>query len=92
MKTIDINEIKNLENIEIIDVREVDEYSSKHIPNTKNIPMMGLMTNHEQFLDKNTTYYIMCLSGGRSLKVATHLESLGYDIVNLAGGISNYKF
>lgn len=92
MKSININEIKNLEGINIIDVRETGEYAQMSIPGTKNIPMMGLVANHEQFLNKNETYYIMCLSGGRSYQVASQLDSLGYDIVNLEGGISSYKF
>ncbi len=92
MKSININEIKNLENIKIIDVREVDEYRQLSIPGTKNIPVMGLITNHESFLDKSETYYIMCLSGGRSFQVVTHIEKLGYNVVNLEGGIGSYIF
>ncbi len=92
MKSININEIKDLGKINLIDVRETNEFAQSRIEGARNIPMMGLMTNHEQFLDKNDTYYIMCLSGGRSYQVASHLESLGYDVVNLEGGISSYKF
>ncbi len=92
MKSININEIKNLENIKVIDVREVNEYKQLSIPNTSNIPMMGLIANHENFLDKNETYYIMCQSGGRSFQVASRLEQLGYSVINLEGGIGSYKF
>lgn len=92
MKSININDIKELNNINLIDVREVDEYKQKSIPGSINIPMMGLMTNHEQFLNKGEKYYIMCLSGGRSYQVASHLDKEGYDIVNLEGGISSYIF
>ncbi|MFV0424986.1 MAG: rhodanese-like domain-containing protein [Bacilli bacterium] len=88
----DINEIKNFENINVIDIREKNEYDQMHIPNTKNIPMMGLIANHTQFLSKNEKYYIMCLSGGRSHQVVAYLKSLGYDVVDLKGGISSYKF
>lgn len=91
MKNIDINEIKNLEGIEIIDVREVEEYKQYHLENTTNIPMMGLMMNAGEFLDKSKTYYIMCAAGGRSMQVCMNLEEQGYDVVNLDGGIGSFK-
>ncbi len=92
MKSIDINDIKNLGEIELIDVREKFEYSSKKIPGSTNIPMVGLLTNHDKFLTKDKKYYIMCLSGGRSKQVVEKLEALGYDVVNLKGGINKYSF
>ena len=91
MKTIDVNEIDNLDKNFVIDVREMDEVKAKAIPGIKNIPMMGLMMNPDQFLNKDVTYYIMCLSGGRSSQTCMTLEDKGYNVINLAGGISSYK-
>ncbi len=91
MKTMNINEIENLEGINLIDVREPDEYANGHIEGAKNIPMTGLIMNPEMFLNKEKTYYIMCQAGSRSLSVCTNLEPLGYDVINLEGGYMGYE-
>ncbi len=92
MNTININEIKNLNLDLVIDIREVDEYKQLSIPGVKNIPMQGLLLNAENFLNKNETYYLMCASGNRSAMTCTQLNAKGYNVVNLAGGISSYEF
>lgn len=92
MRTIDVNEINNLDKNFVIDIREASEYAAQSIPGVKNIPMQGLLLNASNFLNKEDTYYIMCLSGGRSMMACTQLTQMGYSVVNLAGGISAYKF
>lgn len=75
----------------LIDVREVSEFKDGHLPNAINIPSSGLALNASIFLkDKNETYYIYCLSGGRAGNVARQLKNQGYKIVNL-GGIMSYQ-
>lgn len=91
MKNLNINEIDKLNKEDIIDVREVNEYKERHIPGVKNIPMNGLILNADNFIDKDRTYYIMCRSGGRSEITVGELKKLGYDVVNLEGGISGYN-
>ncbi len=88
MKSIDINEIKDFS--KVIDVREPNEYANMSILGTKNIPMMGIINNHQTFLNKDELYYIMCASGGRSSQVCHILTELGYNVVNVNGGINSY--
>lgn len=90
VKNITIDELvsKNLE--PLIDIREVEEYELGHVPGAKNIPMMGILMNPSQFLNKETTYYIICRSGGRSLNACQTLQKEGYDVVNVLGGTIAY--
>ncbi len=41
-------------------------------------------------LDKTKTLYIYCRSGKRSHEAATYLQSLGYKVVDMDGGILNW--
>ncbi len=91
MQNININDVKDIKGAKIIDVRETYEFEAGTVADAINIPMMGLMMNADNFLDKNEKYYIMCLSGGRSMQVCSVLESQGYDVVNLDGGYSSYE-
>lgn len=77
----------NRANINIIDVRTPAEYQVRGFAEAKNIPLAGLVSNHEFFLDKSKTYYIMCASGGRSWNAVANLEKFGYDVIQCEGGI-----
>ena len=44
-----------------------------------------------QHLDKKTTVYVYCQAGGRSAAAQTYLMEQGYKVVNLEGGMSNWK-
>lgn len=90
-KTIPINEINNLEQINLIDIREPSEVASGMISGASNIPMMGIISNPQVFLNKQETYCIYCRSRKRSFEACTILSELGYNVVNLAGGISEYN-
>lgn len=90
MKSININEIKNLDLDFVIDIRETDEYASEKIEGVKNIPMMGLLMNPDTFINKQDTFYIMCAAGGRSMQACNELTRNGYNVVNLTGGINGY--
>lgn len=74
--------------INLIDVRTPGEFMMQNVPGAKNIPIAGLVNNHEHFLEKGKTYYIMCHSGGRSMMAIQHLEGKGYDLIQVEGGIS----
>lgn len=74
----------------IIDVREPEEFATLHVPEAQNIPMMGLMMNAEQFINKEQTYYIICRSGSRSMSVCQTLNKKGYKAINITGGTLAY--
>ncbi len=70
----------------LIDVREVDEVAEGKIPGSINIPL-GLLEFRMNELDKTKEYTMVCRSGGRSGQATNFLESYGYKVVNMAGGM-----
>lgn len=84
-----IEKLAAKEQVAIIDVREVDELASGHIPGIIHIPL-GLLEFKMQDLHKNTPYIMVCRSGGRSGQATAFLESYGYDVTNLSGGMLNW--
>lgn len=76
--------------VHIIDVREVDEVAQGKIPGAINIPL-GLLEFRMHELDKSVEYTMVCRSGGRSGMAAQLLESHGYKVVNMTGGMIAWK-
>lgn len=74
------------ETLHLIDVREVDEVQAGHIPGIKHIPL-GLLEFRMHELDKKTPYIMICRSGGRSGQATAFLESHGYNVTNMSGGM-----
>lgn len=72
--------------INLIDVREVDEVESAHIPGIIHIPL-GLLEFRMHELNKNESYVMVCRSGGRSGSATQFLESQGFDVSNMVGGM-----
>lgn len=78
------------ERLPIIDVREKEEYARGHVPNAINMPLSSLNENYQE-LDKDTDYYIICQTGGRSATASRFLAEQGYDVTNVMGGTSAYQ-
>ncbi|MDP4146419.1 MAG: rhodanese-like domain-containing protein [Bacillota bacterium] len=90
--SIDVNVIDGLlGRVNLIDVREPYEYKSGHLPTAKNIPMNKIISDPGKYLDRSKRYYIICQSGGRSLRTCTFLWQKGYDVINVAGGTGSYR-
>jgi rhodanese-related sulfurtransferase len=90
-KVMNINDIDSLDkNAKLIDIREQSEYKTGSLKTAKNIPMGDILTSPEKYMDKDKTYYIFCQSGGRSGRACAQLSNLGYDVVNLSGGMGSY--
>ena len=71
---------------QFIDVREVDEYAEVHAVGTTNIPMSEFVERIGE-IDTAEDVYVICRSGGRSLRVAEYLEHTGADnVINVLGG------
>lgn len=77
------------ETLNLIDVREVDEVAAGHIPGIVNIPL-GLLEFRMHELDKNKPYIMICRSGGRSGQATAFLQSQGYDVTNMTGGMLDW--
>jgi rhodanese-related sulfurtransferase len=70
-------------------VREVDEYEEARVSGTVNIPL-GTVPDAIETLDRGRTVYVICASGGRSLRAAEFLADAGFDAVNVAGGTKGW--
>nr|WP_256521930.1 rhodanese-like domain-containing protein [Halobacillus sp. A5] len=78
------------EEVNIIDVRETNEVAAGKIPGALNIPL-GLIEPRMNELDKSKEYVLVCRSGGRSSQAAQFLENQGFNVMNMDGGMINYK-
>lgn len=94
MKTITAKQLEELlkdgKELNLIDVREVDEVSAGKIPGADNIPL-GLLEFRMNELDKSKDYIIVCRSGARSGRATQFLESYGYKVKNMTGGMLAWK-
>lgn len=90
MKEISANEVEALldegKKLNIIDVREVAEVATGKIPGAVNIPL-GLVEFRMNELDKTKEYIMVCRSGGRSGRATQFLESYGFNVINMTGGM-----
>lgn len=76
--------------LNIIDVREVDEVAEGKIPGALNIPL-GLLEFRMHELDKSKEYVMVCRSGGRSGRASQFLESQGFKVINMNGGMLSWE-
>jgi len=76
--------------LKLIDVREVEEVEVGHIPGIINIPLSTLEL-HMPELDKNEKYVVVCRSGNRSGIATQLLESHGFDVTNMVGGMLEWQ-
>jgi rhodanese-related sulfurtransferase len=72
--------------LKLLDVREVDEVQEGHIPGVIHIPL-GLLEFRTHELNKNESYIMVCRSGARSGRATQFLESQGFDVTNMVGGM-----
>ncbi len=71
--------------VRLVDVREVDEYESGHIPGALLVVLGTVPDNVETFRGDGPTY-VVCKSGGRSMRACEFLIDHGVNTVNVAGG------
>ncbi len=94
MKTMTAKEVETLLNegqiLNMIDVREVDEVVAGKIPGVIHIPL-GLVEFRMHELDKSKEYFMICRSGGRSGRAAQFLESQGFNVINMTGGMLTWE-
>ncbi|MTD31340.1 rhodanese-like domain-containing protein [Planomicrobium sp. YIM 101495] len=93
MKTMTVKEVQDYMNtnkeVSIIDVREAEEVKAGKIPGAVNIPL-GLLEFRLQDIDKSKEHIMVCRSGGRSGMASELLESRGYKVVNMEGGMLDW--
>ena len=85
-------EIKS-DSFQLVDVRTPQEYTEGHIDGALNINVQSddFKELAQRELSKDSTVLVYCRSGRRSLDAAEMLTRLGYNVVNLKGGIIEWK-
>jgi rhodanese-related sulfurtransferase len=77
------------ENAFVLDVREDWEFEAGHAPTAHHIPLNSVPERLEE-LPKEQQIYIICKSGGRSMRAADYLLAQGFDVVSVAGGTDGW--
>ncbi|NUL44734.1 rhodanese-like domain-containing protein [Cellulosimicrobium funkei] len=77
------------ENATILDVREDDEWVLGRAAGALHIPLGELPERLEE-LDPDTDYYVICRTGGRSMRAAEFMVVRGYSAINIAGGSGSW--
>jgi len=70
----------------LLDVREDDEWELGHAPGAVHIPLVDVPARLED-VDIEAEVYVICRNGGRSRVASEFLVGLGYDVVNVNGGM-----
>ena len=86
MKNITVEQLATLAAPQLIDVREPDEFAAAHAVGAVNVPL-GTVAS-ALLSDETATTYVICQSGGRSLRAVEALTARGIDAVNVEGGTS----
>ncbi|OXM83447.1 rhodanese-like domain-containing protein [Paenibacillus rigui] len=84
-----LERMKRNEAIVVLDVREPEEWESGHIPGAKHIPL-GHIARALNEMDPKQETIVVCRSGNRSGQACSFLASMGYHVVNMPGGMSQW--
>ena len=78
---------------QLLDVRTPEEYAEGHIAGSRNINVFDsdFIEEAEKTLDKSKPVAVYCRSGKRSADAARELSDIGFNVVNLEGGILAWK-
>lgn len=93
VSAIDFNKRIKSDSVQILDVRTPQEYAEGHIGGAININVQSadFQQMAEKRLSKDSTILVYCRSGRRSMNAAEILTRLGYKVINLKGGIIEWK-
>lgn len=75
--------------IQLVDVREIDEFEEARVPGARLIPLATLPERISE-MDPSRDLYLICASGGRSLRAAEWLGSQGFTTINISGGTNSW--
>ena len=73
----------------LLDVREPAEVEQARIDGAHLIPL-GELAERVAEVPTDQTVYVFCHAGGRSARATEYLEGAGLDVVNVAGGITEW--
>lgn len=72
----------------IFDVRQKERYDIFHLPGALNVEKGLLLETPEKYMNKNDVYYITCNGGNSATMIANILQTQGFNIVSLVGGMN----
>lgn len=89
----EFDKVFKADSVQLLDVRTPQEYAEGHIDGALNINVQSddFRQMAEKELSKESTILVYCRSGRRSMDAAEILTELGYKVVNLRGGIIEWK-
>ena len=77
--------------VNILDVRKNSEYQSEHVINAENAPL-DFINDSMTKIDKNSTYYVHCAGGYRSMIFVSILKARGFDnLIDVKAGFKAMK-
>ena len=86
------SKIKTEENHILLDVRTPEEFASNHIKGAINININSSDFGDKiRLLDKSNTVLVYCKSGGRSATAFNSLQTSGYTVYELRGGLLKWQ-
>lgn len=74
----------------LLDVRQPFEYQEAHLPGARLVPLAELPDRLGE-IPRDKPVVVYCRAGHRSMAAAGILESHGFDVLNLQGGISAWE-
>lgn len=83
--------LQNDDNVTLLDVRTIEEFKKDgKIAGAKLIPL-GQLSANLTMLDKSKKVLVYCRSGNRSVSASRILESNGFTVVNMSGGLLGWQ-
>ena len=76
--------------VRLVDVREVDEYEDCHVPGARLVVLGTVPDNIDAFRGDGPTY-VICKTGGRSMRACEFLADQDLEVINVAGGTMGWK-
>ena len=76
------------EDAAVLDVRSAEEFAAGHVPGAVNVPLEQVRADPGRYAGQEL--YVICQSGGRSLKAATALNTAGATAVSVSGGTGGW--
>jgi len=73
--------------LKIIDIRDNSLFNKYHLPEAINISFYNLLSNPDNYLNKQDNYLIVCEYGIKSKKTSEILNNMGYHTSSMDGGM-----
>ncbi len=82
--------IASEKNLQLIDVRSKESFERKALPDFINIPLSEISRNIPKLDGKRKTL-IICKDGSQSVQALKLLESCGFDVMVIRGGLDDWS-